>query len=470
MIHPRSSDKCEDGYVFLAPKGPSVKDRGPMILDSAGNLVWMSNQYLMSMDLNVQTYKGKQYLTFWTGRQAGTAGAGEYKMLNESYHVVKTLRPVGDNLHGDLHEFKITDQGTALITIYNKTRLDMRELGRSERAWVTDCLFQEIDVETNKLIFQWRASDHYSTAETRESNPLAGYISSMPFDFFHINSVDKDSQGNYLISSRHMHTLTYIDGQTGSIIWILGGTRNMFEDISGGLAIDFSWQHDAKWVSREAGIISMFDNRQAGVFHTSGPFSRGLLLQVDEQNRTAKLLQQYVSLQHTLSPSQGSMQVLPETGNVFIGWGHSASYSEFSRDGTLLCETHFGASWLNWWGRAVSYRAFKSKNWTGKPLTNPSIAIDSGRLSVSWNGATRVRGWQLEGQGPEDNEFRAIDVLVKESFEETFILANQERFARYRVAALDENLQVFQYSDEVENVVASGVAGLIFDIVVATPA
>ncbi|RMZ76562.1 hypothetical protein DV737_g4770, partial [Chaetothyriales sp. CBS 132003] len=407
------------------------------------------------MNLNVQTYKGKQYLTFWTGRQAGTSGAGEYKMVNESYQPVHTIRPVGDNLAGDLHEFKITDQGTALITIYNKTRMDMRDLGRSERAWVLDSIFQEIDIETNKLIFQWRASDHYNASETMEANPIAGYISRWPFDFFHINSVEKDYKGNYLISSRHMHTLTYIDGQTGSIIWILGGKRNMFKDISGGLAIDFSWQHDARWVSRKNGTISLFDNQQAGVFHTSGPFSRGLLLQIDETNRTAKLLQHYESLQHALSPSQGSMQVLPETGNVFIGWGHSAAFSEFSADGTLLCESHFGPSLLNWWGRAVSYRAFKSKQWVGSPLTKPDVAIDGERLSVSWNGATRVRGWQLEGQTPEETEFQVLEVLMKEGFEETFVLANQGDLVRYRVAALNEELQVFQYSDEIEKSISS---------------
>ncbi|RMZ87376.1 hypothetical protein DV736_g5386, partial [Chaetothyriales sp. CBS 134916] len=466
LIQHRTSDKCEDGYVFLSPKGPSVKDAGPMILDAEGNLIWMSDQYLTAINLNVQTYKGKQYLTFWTGMQAGTAGAGEYKMLDESYQVVRTLRPVGDNLHGDLHEFKITDEGTALITIYNKTRMDMRDLGRSERAWVLDSIFQEIDIETNKLIFQWRASDHYNTSESMESNPIAGYISPWPFDYFHINSVDKDSKGNYLISSRHMHTLTYIDGQTGSIIWILGGKRNMFEDVSEELAIDFSWQHDARWVSRRDGIISLFDNRQAGVFHTSGPFSRGLMLQIDETNRTAKVLQHYESLQHALSPSQGSMQVLPETGNLFIGWGHSAAFSEFSADGTLLCESHFGASWLNWWGRVVSYRAFKSRQWIGNPLTNPDVILDSGRLSVSWNGATRVRGWQLEGQVSEDTKFQALEVLVKEEFEVTFILANQGDFARYRVAALNEELQVFHYSDEIENVTQDGVYGMMLNIVV----
>jgi hypothetical protein len=31
--------------------------------------------------------------------------------------------------------------------------------------YIWDSLFQEIDIETNELLFQWRASDHYSMDE-----------------------------------------------------------------------------------------------------------------------------------------------------------------------------------------------------------------------------------------------------------------------------------------------------------------
>ena len=462
----RWNDRCEDGYVFLTPKGESVSHIGPTILDSEGNLVWMSNNYKTATNLKVQEFKGKRYLTFWSGKQAGTAGAGDYYMLDESYNVVRTVTTVGANIHGDLHEFKITDQGTALMTVYNKTTMDMRDIGRPEKGWILDSVFQEVDIETGELIFEWRASEHYKASESYMTHPFGGYIAYIPFDFFHINSVDKDSYGNYLISSRHMHTITYIEGKTGEILWILGGERNEFKDVSGGMAIDFSWQHDARWLDRKAGIITVFDNRQGGVLHTSGPFSRGLMIQIDETKRTAKLLQHYDSLQHTLVPSQGSMEILPDSGNVFIGWGHSAAFTEFSADGKLLCETHFGASWLYWMGRVVSYRSFKTKNWVGKPRSPPSAKIERSKLYVSWNGATEVGAWQLEGQGPDDTDYRALDMVEKRGFEEVFTLANPDSYARYRVAALTKDWQVSRYSDEIESVPTVDVFGLAFKIVV----
>ena len=33
----------------------------------------------------------------------------------------------------------------------------------------------------------------------------------------------KDSKGNYLLSARHVFTITYVDGRTGEVIWHLGG-------------------------------------------------------------------------------------------------------------------------------------------------------------------------------------------------------------------------------------------------------
>lgn len=63
-------DRCDDGNVLLmTPRGPLVEGnaRGPVITDAKGNLIWMDNKkYEQAMNLNVQTYKGQDYLTFWT--------------------------------------------------------------------------------------------------------------------------------------------------------------------------------------------------------------------------------------------------------------------------------------------------------------------------------------------------------------------------------------------------------------------
>lgn len=366
------------------------------------------------------------------------------------------ISAIGDNLNGDLHEFKITKDNTALITIYNHTTADLSSIARSKIRGITDGIFQEIDIATGELLFEWRASEHFSIEESYKTYTFAGFSSSVPFfDFFHINSVDKDSQGNYLVSLRHLHTIACIS-PTGETLWTLGGRHNQFRDLSNGEATSFKWQHDARWVSEEESILTVFDNEESDILHIEAPQSQGLMIQLDVQNRTAALLHSYVSLQKTRAASQGSLQVLPETGNVFLGWGHSAAYSEFTSDGTLLCETHFGASWLYTFGRVASYRAFKTMDWVGRPVDPPDVMIQGGVLYVSWNGATEVARWELQGIAEgEETTFESLDVIEKDDFERTFNLLPIPRHSWYRVAAWDRDGHVLGVSEVVQLVESS---------------
>jgi hypothetical protein len=65
----RWDSRCNDGNLLLTPRGPYVqgKARGPTMLDARGNLIWAGNdQFEQVINLNVQKYKGEDYLTFWT--------------------------------------------------------------------------------------------------------------------------------------------------------------------------------------------------------------------------------------------------------------------------------------------------------------------------------------------------------------------------------------------------------------------
>ena len=51
---------------------------------------------------------------------------------------------------------------------------------------------------------------------------------STPYDYFHINSVNLDTDGNLLISGRRTSTVYKVDRQTGNVIWRLGGKESDF--------------------------------------------------------------------------------------------------------------------------------------------------------------------------------------------------------------------------------------------------
>jgi hypothetical protein len=50
---------CQDGlYTILTPRGDSVRQSGPMIVDQQGHLVWFK-QYKATYNANVHDYKGR---------------------------------------------------------------------------------------------------------------------------------------------------------------------------------------------------------------------------------------------------------------------------------------------------------------------------------------------------------------------------------------------------------------------------
>jgi hypothetical protein len=77
------TDQCDDGkYILLTPRGSMVSHPGPMVLDSKGQVVWSGQHFGEVIGLEVQTYKGEDYLTFWKGRDDGTHGYGQYYMVS----------------------------------------------------------------------------------------------------------------------------------------------------------------------------------------------------------------------------------------------------------------------------------------------------------------------------------------------------------------------------------------------------
>ncbi|KAF2711583.1 hypothetical protein K504DRAFT_500243 [Pleomassaria siparia CBS 279.74] len=428
---------CDDGSLtMLNPRGNAVPEeaRGPVILDSQGNAVWSVTGYDQTYNLQAQEYRGKQYLTFWSGNDAiGGHGNGQYIMLDSSYKEVARIK-AANGLEADLHEFRLTDAGTALITVYDVQHADLTKLGGKSDGYIWDSVFQEIDIETGKLVFQWRASDHFDVTDSYRQRGNQGGRRGDPWDFFHINSVDKDPSGNYLISARYTSTVTYINGKTGKIIWVLGGRKNNFADLSDGRATDFRYQHDARWHNNYT-TISIFNNgAQAPNNAENAQFSRAMKIDIDTSNSTAmttKLDTQYINTLQISSSSQGNMQILPN-GNTLVGYGYNAAFTEFASNGVALCETHFGATSRFHTGDVQSYRVMKF-NWTGIPNTDPDIALVDGSLYVSWNGATEVRKWVLEtgnkrvSRNDEEIKWLVASKTKKNGFETEIKIPNSGR-------------------------------------------
>ena len=492
---------CDDGlHYFITPRGWKVSDPGPMILDGAGSLIW-SNHFDnkfggQAYDLKVQKYRGEDYLTFWLGDDTDRGhGDGKYYMLNSSYDIVHEISAKND-MWADLHDFVITPEGTALLVIFQPVKADVRVMGRkfndlwNQAAW--DCVFQEINIETGDLLFEWRASEHLElnlTYHKLDTTIGDSGTREKPFDWFHINSIDKDEPGNYLVSARNTHSILYIDSRTKKIIWTLGGKKNDFQDLSSGQVLNFAWQHDARFVALDAfpetytapqakagvttKLMTIFDNAAMDWNYAYGPsYSRVLLLEVtypatstlrtpfpglaesptgpmhatyhtewqeplSKQDLdkvtsingtnpayTVRAVREFVNRDHVVSSTQGSAQLLRQDvrdkdPRFLVGYGINAVVTEFSSNGSVLCDMHFGAasSWEK--GDVQSYRAFKFA-WTGRPRQQPAIALRNDHIFVSWNGATECVEWVLQASGvryASEDEWKELERVPKQGFE-----------------------------------------------------
>lgn len=348
-------------------------------------------------------------------------------------------------MKGDLHDFQITPDNTALLAIYEPIPADLTAVGGPENGWLYDGVIQEIDMKTGELIFQWRASSYYPPESSFMPLGQKGFDRASGYDYFHLNSVDKDEFGRYLVSARHTHTITCIDGSTGEVAWTLGGKQNDFIDASNGAATGFKWQHDARWYGPSQ--LTLFNNAASDIDQKD--VSHGLLVELNLSARWAKVLTKYDHPQGLMSISQGNMEAL-DTGNMLVGWGHSAAFTEFSPSGEVVCNVHFGASAYFTFGRTQSFRVLKG-DWKGRPNTVPDVAIQDESIFVSWNGATEVASWRLETwdcESMSNMTYVTIEEAERTGFETELSLSG-EVTPYFRVSAINARGEVIGTSDTI---------------------
>ena len=102
---------------------------------------------------------------------------------------------------------------------------DLSSVGGSTSGLVIDGVVQEIDIASGKVLFEWHSLDHVPLDESHQPVPASA---TTPYDYFHINAVSPDEDGNLLISSRHTWTVYKLDRHSGAVIWRLGGKNSDF--------------------------------------------------------------------------------------------------------------------------------------------------------------------------------------------------------------------------------------------------
>jgi hypothetical protein len=283
-----------------------------------------------------------------------------------------------------------------------------------------DWIIQEINIATGKVIWEWHTLGHVPV-----NYSYTKYVSAVPYDYFHMNSIQQLPDGNILISARNTWAVYLINKKTGKIIWRLGGKHSSFKM---GPRTNFEWQHDA--VLHDHGLLTLFDDAATPKEESE---SRALELHINTAKHRATLIHAYKHKPSALATAEGSVQLLANR-HLFVGWGRAPYFSEYTPIGHQVFAGSFRPP-------IESQRAYRF-HWVGSPLQPPAIVVrpskTAGRdlIYASWNGSTQVRKWQLLDSTSQSGPFSKVGSPVAwTSFQTKF---QTRRAGYFEVQALGE--------------------------------
>ncbi|KAK5166710.1 uncharacterized protein LTR77_008254 [Saxophila tyrrhenica] len=422
---------------------------GAHIYDGDGVLIWSGAcEYGNRNIFNFRPVMidGVQHFSFWLPKRTNGENIPEDEkeqtgvLMNTNFQEVnRTYVRGGKWLDG--HEYNVLPDGkTLLLSTIWTMKTDASDLGESERdVWNTG--FREIDMNTGEVLFEWIPTEGH--VKLSESCDVVGmdpkYNPGKPWDWFHINSVDKTFNGDYIVSSRHTSTIYKISKEDGSIIWRLGGCGGSDFDMEEDL--EFRWQHHARlrYENMTHTVISVFDNhgddqeRNPDIpIHTSA--GKIMILDHSTQPMTAKMLRRFDRPDGDTSLALGNVQIIgknPETASYFIDWAFPGYISEYDSEDRLVME----AKWMS--ERFRSYRAYKAP-FVGKPLDPPAFKIlpmgyakgeAATAFYVSWNGATEVKKWAFYGGDSLSSPLKRLGLVEKHGFETSWVVPGIVKYA-----------------------------------------
>jgi hypothetical protein len=421
-----SSTNADPNPIFLnGGSGAYIYD---VIFDNSGSPIWYMREPDDRRDFKVQANGMLTMLARDNGNY--------FNQFNTNYQFMKSYW-ASNGYAVDQHELQILADGTYLLIGAQSQTIDMSRLfpGGNPAASIEEHVIQEFTPQGD-LIFQWRAWDQIDVRDQASFIDL----SSSSFDFPHMNSLDVDTDGHILLSSRSTSECTKINKDTGRFIWRLGGAHSDFTFVNDPL-LGTRNQHCFRRAGTNTYMI--YDN---GDQHNPSQ-SRGVQYTLDLTNKTATIVWQYPP---TTTPSiygwyMGNVQLLTN-GSRLINWAvyNLPKLTEIAPNGTKVFE-------MNWVNQYETYRVWRCP-WRGVAL-QPYLILepypDNLTLIMNQFGDTNVAYYRIYGgTSPQPTN------LLAESGTTLKQLSNlQNGLWYFRVTAVNKSGVEGPYSNEASTTV-----------------
>ena len=373
-------------------------------------------------------------LSWWQGTVSGTGAttSGEDVVVDQHYRHVATLKGAGGWIISE-HEMIISGPN-AWVTAYKTCPLNLTPYGGSANGVVLDSAVQEYDLKTGQLLYTWDALNPGGTPNIPLSQSQQKPFPGIPWDAYHINSIQLTGNETFLVSMRNTWTAYLVNRTTNAVDWTrerepeeqhvrASGQRPVPVAARRRAARRQRAQRVRRPLLRDQGDLG----RQGAVRHSERAEARA-----GPQARTSPSTPA-ASVQATPVPGTfnaaflGNIELLPG-GNVALGWGLDAVLLGGQSKTARCCSTRCGPC------PDLNYRTYVQK-WVGIPFFAPSGAVRNNgakaTVYASWDGDTQVVSWRVLA-GSSANSLKAVATTTKTGFETTIPLTSSSRSTRCR--------------------------------------
>ena len=276
-------------------------------------------------------------------------GEGEDVVMNSNYQTVARIAG-GNGLKADLHDFQIAPRDVAYITAYNPIRCDLTPVNGARRR-----RDRRHGDSGDRHEDRTRALGMAQPRPCRRcrSQTVEAPTGTSPWDYFHLNSIDPEPDGNLLISARNTWAGYQLDRRHAARS--SGASAAPRAPSRWAPGTKMAWQHDARMLAGRRGHVLRRRLEPAD----PPPVARGADRARLQDPRGAPRGRLYAPEPAAARGEPGQHADAAPTGTPWSATAGCPQISEYAQDGSLLFDAHlpFDMSF---------YRAFRFP-WSGQP-------------------------------------------------------------------------------------------------------